>query len=225
MRWLAHMPVRECPTVELWAPSAACGRGVVGAVCRFELMASQNTVRRTALALCVLQRGHVGRKTGSTGTEGEVDYLLRFSPLVRDALTARGIRVELLDADNVPNGLRCDAFVALHCDGSADRSANGFSLGYPAHLGDTGALARCLRVSYGRAVGLRFRGYNCTANLSHYYAFRRVKSPGRAIIELGFLTNASERRYLEEHMGAAAEAVAGGVAAFVAWCSKVGRSR
>lgn len=174
------------------------------------------------MALCVLQRGHVGRRTGNLGTEGEVDYLLRFSPAVRDALTAQGIQVELFDADNIPVGLRCDAFVALHCDGSADTSARGFSLGYPAHLGDTGALARCLRVCYGRAVDLRFRGYNCTKNLSHYYAFRRVASPGRAIIELGFLTNALERRYLQGHVRQMAEGVADGVAAFIAWRAKGG---
>ncbi|MGQ9699041.1 MAG: N-acetylmuramoyl-L-alanine amidase [Armatimonadota bacterium] len=179
-----------------------------------------NAVRRTALALCVLQRGHVGRKTGNLGTEGEIDYLLRFSSLAGDALVSNGVGVKMLDADNIPYGLRCDAFLALHCDGARDKTANGFSLGYPAHLGDTGALARCLRVSYGKAVGLRFRGYNCTTNLSRYYAFSRVRSPGRAIIELGFLTNPNERRYLEQHMREAARAVAEGIAAFIAWRSK-----
>lgn len=167
------------------------------------------------MAVCVLQRGHLGRRRGNTGTPGEVEYNVAVSKRVMAKLKPEGIDVRLYGADDVPCGLRCDAFLALHCDGAERQDAGGFSLGYPDHLGDTGELARCLRQSYGASTSIVFRGYNVTRSLRCYYAFSRVKARGRAVIELGFLTNPSERRYLLENAELVAEGVAGGLLRFL----------
>lgn len=168
------------------------------------------------MAVCALQRGHLGRRSGNTGTPGEVEYNVVISKRVMTKLESEGIEVWLYGADDVPRGLRCDAFLALHCDGAKSPDANGFSLGYPDHLGDAGELARCLRQSYGASTGIRFRGYNITRSLRCYYAFSRVKARGRAVIELGFLTNPSERCYLLENAELVAEGVADGLLQFLA---------
>lgn len=153
----------------------------------------------------VVQAGHVApREPGfeaGTGTVREQE----FTRELRDALC------RILDDDGrleafplpgaIPSGLRCDAALFEHGDGSASPRASGFSFGYPDRLVNS-RLAGLIASEY-----LKLPGHpphhpdNYTPDLRGYYGFRRVETPGpEVLVESGFLTNPAEQAWMFGHL-------------------------
>jgi N-acetylmuramoyl-L-alanine amidase len=154
----------------------------------------------------VIQLGHVGRETGATGAPGEKEYILEVSPFIENALKSLGYQVTVVHASF--GKVTCDAFLALHCDGSNDPNAGGFSVGYPE--GGNMEFALQLAAAYRFQVPFKFRGFNITKNMSQYYGYKLVNSPAKALLEMGFITNPQEAAWLRSHKKAVAAAVRDG---------------
>ena len=129
-----------------------------------------------------------------------------------------------------PRGL-ADAFVTVHCDANADTGAHGFKLAryrasaLPAH---DDALIEALRSRYAEATGLPWDD-NITRAMSGYYAYNQrlyqsvisTRTPA-AIIELGYLTNATDRALLVGGEERIAAALSQGILDFLAFVPSLG---
>jgi N-acetylmuramoyl-L-alanine amidase len=162
----------------------------------------------------------LARLADNTGTYGggrsEVDLNFDIANRVARLLRASGIQVDLLPA-TVPSGYSADAFVAIHADGSSSSAARGFKISTRwssvVALQDV-RLVEMLTDAYRTATGLP-EDSNVTRNMRGYYAYSprrpnyRVSNftPG-AIVEMGFMTNATDRRLMFN----SPEVVAGGIA-------------
>ncbi len=154
-----------------------------------------------------LQAGHWRRaeapapfktNTGASGggkTEAEVnlDIAQRTAALLRDV----GCVVDVLPTWFNP-GYKADVFVAIHADGGpADR--RGFFADPPANSRNKPAeqrLVDLLNEEHAKATGIPYQNRS-TVNSRYYYGFSRVDAnTPRALIELGFLTNAADRAVL-----------------------------
>ncbi len=165
-----------------------------------------------------------GQTGGSGGGYREVDVNLAVVTRAAALLEARGVTVDILPAA-VPPRYQADAFIAVHCDASADTGANGYKLArYRASqlpIADD-LLIASLSEAYGAATGLRLDD-NITRPMTGYYAYnarlyRSIISPQTpsAIFELGYLTNPGDRALLTGRQDALAAALAGGVLRFLA---------
>jgi len=154
----------------------------------------------------------VGRSSGATGAPGEREHIQQLAPFVEQALKEAGYSVRIVPASF--EATSCDAFLALHCDGGADPKASGFSVGYP--KGESIELALQIAAAYHARCPLPFRGFNITTNMSRYYGYRLVKSPGKALLELGFITNPKEKEWLQGHKQVAAAAIRDGLERYFA---------
>ncbi len=150
---------------------------------------------------CVIQLGHCFRRRGFTGTEGlyngrtrtEQEFVSTVGYRMAELLTLRGVtnRVVLAD-DPVPAST---VFVALHQDGSENRSARGASVGYPNVGGERlGQIFKALYQLGGWPSG--YRPDNYTRALRNYYGFRRSSAPAKLLIEHGFATNTDDQRWM-----------------------------
>lgn len=159
----------------------------------------------------------------STGGYAEVDLNLQIAQQVAALLTARGITVDLLPA-TIPPGYRADAFVAIHCDYNNDPAMSGFKL---ARYGDSAsparedALLRAIASTYG-ATTSQTTDPHITRAMTYYYAFNNgafahATAPGTpgVIIELGFLTNASDRALLVGAQPTVATGLAQGIIGYL----------
>lgn len=155
------------------------------------------------MALVVVQRGHVGRKTGATGAPGEQQFAIEAAERARHHVTRIGHRVRIVDADPPSSAYTGDAFVAIHYDSSTASSARGASVGYQTPEGK--AFASAWKRHYaanGWSGG--FRPDNYTAALAGYYGVRKAVAQGnrRAIIvEAGFHSNPEDRALLASPAG------------------------
>ncbi len=154
-----------------------------------------------------LQAGHWRRQeapapfntnTGASGggkTEAEVnlDVAQRTAALLREA----GCLVDVLPTW-FSDGYTADVFVAIHADGGpADR--RGFFADAPVRSNIKSVeqrLVDLLNEEHAKATGIPYQNRS-TPNSRYYYGFDRV-NPGtpRALIEMGFLTNAADREVM-----------------------------
>lgn len=166
----------------------------------------------------VVQRGHVARTTGATGTSTPDGSLTEqaFARLAADAIVEAmrphraEIEVRVIDADVATADYDGDAFVALHCDGSTSPSARGASVGYRTSEG--AALARLWKSAY---ADLGWTGGwaadNYTAALAGYYGCVRAVAEGNrpaVILEHGFLTSPDDAALLRPDAGPTRTALA-----------------
>ena len=137
-------------------------------------------------------------------------------------LRAAGLTVDVLPA-TVPPNYRADAFVAIHADGSTSRAASGFKASTHWREWAAGvALVDALQVEYGAASGLRWDGDRISSNMRGYYAFASGRydhsvsayTPS-AILEMGYLTNPSDRALMVSQPDRLARGVANGVLRFL----------
>jgi N-acetylmuramoyl-L-alanine amidase len=163
---------------------------------------------------------------GSTGAYAagirEVQVNLDIAQRTEGYLRAAGVQVDLIPA-TVPPSYRADAFVSIHADGSGNTSLRGFKAATHWREWEPGlALVDALRQEYGRASGLAWDGGRVTSNMRGYYAF----SSGRfrhtisnetpaAILELGYLTNAADRRLMTSEADRLARGVAESILRFL----------
>ncbi|MBI3979546.1 MAG: N-acetylmuramoyl-L-alanine amidase [Chloroflexi bacterium] len=138
------------------------------------------------------------KQPGSSGggkTESEVN--LAIAKLTAELLREIGYAVDLLPT-GFAGGYRADVVVSIHADGGpSDR--RGFFADRPASSSMAQReerLVSLLNAEYGRAAGIPFH-HRGTANTRYYYGYYRVtKDTPMALIETGFLTNATDRQIL-----------------------------
>lgn len=152
----------------------------------------------------------------------EVDLNIDIAHRIAEYLRSWGNEAYVLPA-TVPPSYRADAFVAIHSDGHANREARGFKVAtYWRDWVATDTLVREIVDEYGRQTGLP-EDWRITTNMRGYYAFNSglyehtiaEETPG-AIIEMGFLSNAIDRRFMIGNRDLVARAIAQGIARFLA---------
>ena len=165
------------------------------------------------------------RLRGSTGAfaagYSEVEINLDIARRVAALLQQRGLIIDILPA-TVPPGYDADAFVAIHADGSASHGARGFKLATPWRTSRAAQhLADVLREEYAAATGLPWDD-RITFNMRGYYAFsyRRhehavAKTTPAVIIEIGYLTNATDRAILIGQPDRVAMGLANGIVRYL----------
>jgi N-acetylmuramoyl-L-alanine amidase len=183
-----------------------------------------------------LQAGHwrsselpdeLRRLRGNPGTNGGgvAEWQLNLDVARRAArrLEAAGLAVDVLPA-TVPPGYRADAFVAIHADGDATGLLSGFKLAratrsaIPAE--DDGLLA-AIQATYQAATGFPIDP-RVSRNMTGYYAFssRRFEhaiapTTPAVILEMGFMTNARDLRFMLANQETLAAGISRGVFTFL----------
>jgi len=158
----------------------------------------------------VIQRGHVPRTSGITGTGGidgnptEQIFASAAAVACRKRLDRiPGFDVKVIDADVPDASYRGDVFVGIHCDGNDNRSAHGASIGWQSPEGK--AFGDLWKRAYAEVGWTRaWRQDNNTPALGGYYGVRKAIERGnRAAIccECGFLTNRDDKALLSLPQG------------------------
>lgn len=164
-------------------------------------------------------RDNTGASAGGF-TEWETNLAIAKS--LKTILEAEGIAVDLLPVA-IPPGYWADVFLSIHADGNLDTSIAGYKVAAPRRdrTGKAQALADLISQSYGEFTSLALDP-NITRNMTGYYAFnwRRYEHSIHpmtvaAIVETGFLTNASDRNLIAKQPERSAQAIAKGVMKFL----------
>jgi N-acetylmuramoyl-L-alanine amidase len=157
--------------------------------------------------------------TGSTGGgkwEWEVNH--KIATKIAEILAAEGVAAEILPT-TVPPKYWADVFIAIHADGSDDKSKSGYKFAGPwrDYTKKSQDLVSILEKHYEEATGLA-RDENISRNMRGYYAFswwryeHAVHPMTTAVIaETGFLTNRNDQKLLIGSPEVSAEALADGI--------------
>jgi N-acetylmuramoyl-L-alanine amidase len=149
----------------------------------------------------LIQKGHVSPREpgfeGGTGTIREQDLATAIANELAALFRADGRFEPIVVPGDIPDGIRVEAALFLHGDGSQNQSVSGYCFGYPQHMVNK-ELADRIAVEFDKIPGHPPRRTdNYTRNLSGYYGFSRVLTNGpEVLIEHGFLTNPAERLWL-----------------------------
>lgn len=198
------------------------------------LVAGTHPARANTPPVIALQAGHwqsgdhpdefawLRTSTGaSAGGVREVDLNVDIAHRAAEYLRSWGNEAYVLPA-KVPPGYKADVFVSIHGDGHANRSARGFKVAtYWRDWVATDALVREIIDEYARQTGLP-EDWRITDNMRGYYAFNSglyehtisEDTPG-AIVEMGFISNATDRGFLISNRDLVARAIALGIARFL----------
>lgn len=164
--------------------------------------------------------------TGATAagrTELELNILV--ANRLAKLLEAEGIQVDLLPA-TVPSGYSADAFVAIHADGSSSTRPRGFKISTRWRSEVAVQDARMVDIMterYAALTGLPEDG-TVTRNMRGYYAYATFRpnwrtsnyTPG-AIVEMGFITNPTDRAFMFGQSDRVASAIKAGIVDFLKW--------
>ena len=163
-----------------------------------------------------LQAGHwlndevpaeLGRLQGGAVGGGRQEWQVNLDVAQRAAvlLEANGIQVDVLPA-TVPPRYEANAFIAIHADGDTTGATRGFKVARPGfssipEIDDR--LVDALNQTYGADTELPRDDEHISLRMRYYYAFNSRRychavAPGvpQAIVELAYLTNATDRQYL-----------------------------
>jgi N-acetylmuramoyl-L-alanine amidase len=142
----------------------------------------------------------------------------------KSLLEAAGVSVDLLDM-TVPQGYRANAFLAIHADMASAVGRRGFKLARPGLSSVPAADDRYVTTlgdAYAGATGMPRDDRNVDDGMRYYYAFNSRRYchsvvPGvpQAIIEMAYLTNATDRQYLIGDPDLLAQGIADSVQAFL----------
>jgi hypothetical protein len=144
-----------------------------------------------------LEPGH----TKETGAAGEAELAARIQKRLVDILRHDGRFDPVPMPGLIPKGTKADAALFLHGDGAAALTASGFSFGFP-NAAVNKKLADLIASEFARIPGHPHRRPdNGTDDAHKYYGFRLVDSDGpETLIEHGFLSNPTERQWLQRHV-------------------------
>jgi N-acetylmuramoyl-L-alanine amidase len=164
----------------------------------------------------LIQAGHnhplePGFESG-TGTYREAEFTAAVQRELL-ALFSRDRRFKAVGSPGrIDRSVRCDLFLSIHGDGSANQASSGYCFGYPVHRVNQ-RLASCIAKRYDRIPGHPpHRTDNYTRDLSGYYGFRRVETLGPEVLhECGFLTNPGERTWMFSNVAKIAAAQYAGI--------------
>ena len=163
-------------------------------------------------------RGLQGGSSGGGKQEWEVnlDIALRTQAL----LEAAGVQVDVLPT-TIPERYQAHVFVAIHADGDTSGRLRGFKIARPGFSSVPAAddrLVDDLNATYGVATSLPRDDEHISLRMRYYYAFNSRRychavAPGvpQAIVETGFLTNATDRGILLGNPDVAARGLADGI--------------
>ncbi len=151
----------------------------------------------------IVQLGHIGRIKGATGAYREQEFTQALGDAIEPLLKRSGLNFRIMGADDwlkvKPNEAKI--FFSLHGDGSKNKKAGGYSLGFKPDSDEK--FKEELAVSYGELCGLRRRSDNYTAGLRKYYSWRddlkrkpHVVAEYYALLEHCFMSNKKERTWL-----------------------------
>ncbi|MFI5267556.1 MAG: N-acetylmuramoyl-L-alanine amidase [Chloroflexota bacterium] len=156
----------------------------------------------------------------------EVDANYSITQATAAALRAEGVKVDVLPA-TVPPGYQADAFVAVHADQDLGQHLRGYKVAASA-VSQAKAESRLLASDIGGDYALEtdlppdIHPEAITADMRYYFAFnwRYYKhaiaaSTPAAIIELGFITNQTDRVVLFDHPEVAVQGLANGILRFL----------
>ncbi|OMD38426.1 N-acetylmuramoyl-L-alanine amidase [Paenibacillus odorifer] len=183
-----------------------------------------STVSRTGNLrgkLIVVDPGHGGSDPGMLGTTYntmEKDLNLHTALYLRDALLAKGARVEMTRTreDQKPTlarrvqmseALHADAFVSIHYNSSPKKVSGTLTFFYSES--DDLKLARAIETRLGQGIGLKSNGLS----FGDYHILRENRIPA-TLVELGFLTNPIDESIVRKssYQKKAAKAIAEGLA-------------
>jgi hypothetical protein len=168
-------------------------------------------------------RGLGGGAVGGGKEEWQVnlDVAERTAALLEDA----GLQVDVLPA-TVPEHYRANAFVALHADGDTTGATRGFKVARPGFSSIPSVddrLVDAINQTYGAETELPRDDEHISLRMRYYYAFNSRRychavMPGvpQAIVEMAYLTNATDRQYLIGDAQKLAQALADSIQAFLA---------
>lgn len=169
----------------------------------------------------------LSRLVGSVGTSGggrtEVNLNYDIANRVAKLLQAQGVQVDLLPA-TVPTGYTADAFIAIHADGSTSSSPRGFKISTrwssPVAVQDV-SLVEKLTDAYAQTTKLP-EDSNVTRNMRGYYAYSSYRANWRissltpaAIVEMGYMSNATDRAVMFNQSDKVAAGIFSGVMDFL----------
>ena len=149
----------------------------------------------------LVQAGHVApREPGhesETGTTREQEFTLALRDRLVKMLADDGRFETIPVPGDIPDGIKVDAAIFEHGDGSANPAATGFSFGYPQYAVNK-QLADAILTEYLKLPGHPpHHADNYTPGLRGYYGYRRVVTDGpEVLVESGFLTNPQEQAWL-----------------------------
>jgi hypothetical protein len=164
----------------------------------------------------------VGNTGASGGGKSEWEVNMAIAQAAAEILRSEGIEVDILPS-TVPVKYWADVFVAIHADGSTDRSATGFKAASPRRDFTNRAdnLVKHLETEYAASTQLSLDP-NVSRNMRGYYAFawwryEHAVHPmtTAAILETGFLTNSSDRKIIVNNPLLSAQGLAKGILAFL----------
>jgi hypothetical protein len=159
-----------------------------------------------------LQNAHRNALFGMIGTAGEVDLIDKVFYAMRDPLINAGIDLYYEDDGiwdertgnfiGLLNGDK-DYFISLHFDGSTNKDYNGGFIDnspYDLVANDSWKFAQTVADHYFSSMGIAFRPEHRTNNSTYFYAFNVTgQNTKQFLIELGTLTNPSDRTKLQDH--------------------------
>jgi N-acetylmuramoyl-L-alanine amidase len=149
----------------------------------------------------LVQAGHVApREPGhlnETGTTREQEFTHKIATALVKMLDDDGRYDGIYCPGDIPDGVKVDAAVFEHADGSASPAASGYCFGYPNYAVNR-KLAECIDAEYNKLPGHPRRGTdNYTGGLRGYYGYGRVDTKGpEVLVESGFMTNPAEQAWL-----------------------------
>lgn len=167
-----------------------------------------------------------GLEAGATGG-GKQEWQVNLDVAQRTAalLQASGIQTDVLPA-TVPPRYQANAFIAIHADGDTTGEDRGFKVARPgfSSIPDVDdRLVDAINQTYGSETELPRDDAHISLRMRYYYAFNARRychavSPGvpQAIIELAYLTNATDRQYLIGDPEKLAQALSDSIQAFLA---------
>jgi hypothetical protein len=162
----------------------------------------------------------------NTGTSAsgvtELEANLKIAEETARILEGLGINVEILPT-TVPPRYWADAFIAIHADGSLDKTVNGYKVAPPWRdfSGKSVKLSNILEAEYAKKTNLNL-DKNVTRNMRGYYAFNFWKyehslnpmTPS-VILETGFLTNSKDRKIITSNPSLPADAISEAILIFL----------
>ena len=155
---------------------------------------------------------------GITETQVSLQIATRLAALLR----SHGYIVDIIPT-TVPSGYLADAFVSLHMDGDGTGENSGFKLAHGSRRGPyEQQLLEAIKDEYGAATGLPYDALRVTAAMRGYFGFswqryRSATSPftPSVILEMGYLSNDSDRELAMDHADVLATGIANGVERFL----------